>query len=234
MKGDVTLPALGLRDDEDVVEFLRRDTDFFARHPDLLAELRVPHACGDAHSLIEYQVEVLRTQGRQLRERLHALVGNARDNEELGQRMHALTLALIECRSVDEIFTSLYHALADDFGADVVTIRLFAPPAADADRGLGEFVGTDGEARALFATVLESDKPLCGRIRGKQLDFLFGHREVVAASGALLPLGTHQRFGVLAIGSRNPQRFHPGMGTLFLRNLADVVTRVLMPHVRVD
>lgn len=42
--------------EEAVAEYLETHPEFFERHPDLVAELRVPHASGHAISLIEHQV----------------------------------------------------------------------------------------------------------------------------------------------------------------------------------
>jgi uncharacterized protein YigA (DUF484 family) len=43
-------------------------------------------------------------------------------------------------------------------------------------------------------------------------------------STALVLLGEHGADGMMAIGSSDPARFYPGMGTLFLELLADVIS----------
>jgi uncharacterized protein YigA (DUF484 family) len=43
-------------------------------------------------------------------------------------------------------------------------------------------------------------------------------------STALVPLGDKGSDGMMAIGSSDPSRFYPGMGTLFLDLLADVIS----------
>jgi uncharacterized protein YigA (DUF484 family) len=46
-------------------------------------------------------------------------------------------------------------------------------------------------------------------------------------SSALLPLpGT----GLIAIGSREPNRFYPGMGTLFLRMMGEALATALQRY----
>jgi uncharacterized protein YigA (DUF484 family) len=127
--------------------------------------------------------------------------------------------------------TNLYQSMGEDFKADFAAIRLFADPVSQRDRGLGEFVGTASGATELFSQVLASNKPICGHFKEKQLACLFSGNAAEMGSGALLPLGQNARFGVLAIGSRDAQRFHPGMGTIFLRQLGDIVSRVLAPHI---
>ena len=44
--------------EKDVVEFLQKHPNFFEKHLNLLAELRLPHPTGNAVSLIERQVNV--------------------------------------------------------------------------------------------------------------------------------------------------------------------------------
>jgi uncharacterized protein YigA (DUF484 family) len=48
----------------------------------------------------------------------------------------------------------------------------------------------------------------------------------------VLPLSIGDRRGVLAIGSHNAARFQPSMGTLYLRQLADLLARLLARRVR--
>lgn len=218
-------------EEESIAAYLRENPDFFDRHPRLLESLIIPHSCGGAVSLVEYQVSVLRDQVHEMRRRIQSLANNARDNEALSQRLHQLTLTLVECVRLDEVLTNLYQAMGDDFKADFAAIRLFADPASKGDQGLGEFVGTDSGVTEMFSQVLASSKPMCGHIKEDQLAFLFPEHAGEVASGALLPLGHQARFGVLAIGSRDGQRFHPGMGTIFLRQLGEVVSRILVPHV---
>lgn len=217
--------------EQQVVDYLRGDPEFFARQPELVAAMRIPHGQDGAVSLLEHQVQVLRAQGEEARDKLKQLLGNARDNEELSQRMHRLTLALIECRAADEVFAALYEMLGEQFAADAAAVRVLVPPRNERDAGLGEFVSVEAGARAEIERVLANEKPVCGRLPAAQAELMFGARATEIASAALLPLGEPERFGVLAIGSSDPQRFHPGMGTMFLRNLGEIVTRVLQPHV---
>ena len=55
-------------------------------------------------------------------------------------------------------------------------------------------------------------------------DVLFGARAATAQSAVLLPIGT---VGMLAIGSLDPNRFHPGMGTVFLKLIGEAVSTAL-------
>jgi len=213
-----------------IADYLRAHPDFFSRHPEVTARLEIPHACGDAVSLVEHQVTVLRDQNRQVRRRLQDLVNNARDNEELSHRLQRLTLALVDCRDLGEVFSTLYEALRESFEADKVAMRLFAGPRDEVYADFAEFLGADEAARRIFENVLKANNPVCGRLKQAQLELLFGDEAGGIGSGALMPLGVVERFGMLVIGSRDETRFHPGMGTSFLRQLGEIASHVIRPH----
>lgn len=217
--------------EHDIVDYLKSHPEFFVRHPGVLESMEIPHQCGKAVSLVEYQVSVLRDQSRELRRKLKKLVNNARDNEELNRRLHKLTLSLIECHAVDEVFANLYQSLREDFSAEHAAIRVFADPSHESNRGLAEFVGTDSRSEPLFEPLFKSLKPICGRMRPEQIAFLFPDHVEEIGSGVVLPLGETRCFGLLAVASRDPQRYYPGMGVVFLTQLSEVVTRVMDPHV---
>lgn len=216
--------------EQEIVEYLQEHPEFFARYPEILEALEVPHSCGKAVSLVEYQVSVLRDQAGDLRGKLKQLVANARENEELSHRLHRLTLSLIESVSVDDIFASLYSSLRDDFNSEHAAIRLFATPAQVSDRGLAEYVGEDCDAASLFGPLFESMKPVCGRIKPEQIEFLFPGHAGDIRSCVVLPLGEAECIGLLAVGSADAQRYYPGMGVVFLKQLSDIVTRIVNPH----
>ena len=71
-----------------------------------------------------------------------------------------------------------------------------------------------------FAEFFVKNEPLCGRINADKLDFLFGQHAPQVRSAVLIPIRDR---GLLAIGSHDPNRFHPGMGTVFLKLIADSV-----------
>ncbi|MCP4041916.1 MAG: DUF484 family protein, partial [Gammaproteobacteria bacterium] len=214
-------------------EYLQNHPDFLMAHPELLGQLELSHSCGDAVSLIEHQVAVLKDHNRQLRQKLQGLIDNARENEKLNQRLHRLTLELLVCEDIDQVFTVLYDSLREDFSADKVVLRIFAALQAEGDFGMVEFVDPEVWERELFSSLLRSSRPVCGRLQQEQSQFLFGAESESINSGLLLPLGDIAGFGVLAIGSKDPRRFHPGMGTVFIRNLGEVAARLIRPYLAI-
>lgn len=233
MTGQDRSQALARADsDESVVRYLESNADFLIDHPELLQILRVPHECGGGvASLIEAQVQALRTRNAQLHQHLTAMVENARNNEELAARLHRLILGLVESPTLDEIFATLYQGLEEGFGAHCVCLRVFADAADIRDCGLAELVA-EWPHRYLFESLLESGKPLCGEIDPQLAQTLFAERAEQVASAAVLPLMVGEHRAVLGIGNRGAAHFHASMGTMYLRQLADVLGRLLLTHVK--
>lgn len=211
----------------DVIAFLQAHPNFFSEHPELLSEIEIPHTSGDAVSLVERQVAVLREQNQQMSRQLHELIEIARQNEELAQRMHQLALTLMESGDPRDIFATLYDNLKKNFHADKVVLRLFADPAfIDFEAG-PEFAGKGGEGEPLFKTIIEKQRPLSGRMKHQQRVYLFGDDGDTITSSVLVPLIGFNWSGILSIGSFDAERFQPGMGVELLANLADMLSLIV-------
>jgi len=226
-------PALPL-EEKSVADYLRDNPDFFLNNTSLLAALQVPHAVGPAVSLVEHQVKVLRDQNSQLKRKLMDLVHVARDNNRLNERMHQLTLGLINASSLEALLDTLRENLLVEFKADTVTLRLAGLPEARARECAVDIFDTDSKELNHFEAFLKSSRPQCGRFKQEQLQYLFGDQAQAIESVALIPLGPKVSLGLLAIGSREASRFHPGMGTLFLTHLGELTGLLLADHLATD
>ena len=216
---------------EEIADYLRNHPGFFNEHPDLLTEIKVPHASGDAVSLVERQVSVLRSENEQTKKQLHELIEIARQNEELARRLHQLSLTLMDESEPRDIFSTLYDNLARNFHADRVSCRLFCEPAF-IDTYVGdEFAGKDVKEKSLFKTIIEKREPLCGRMKQQQQVFLFGDDGNEIASAVMVPLHGDDWGGILSIGSFDPDRFQPGMGVELLANLGEILSFILKPWI---
>ena len=88
-------------------------------------------------------------------------------------------------------------------------------------------VAADDAHLKSFESLFASGKPRCGQARDSQREFLFGPEGLEMGSVALVPLGEKGSVGLLALGSADRDRFHPGMSTEFLARLADLITDAL-------
>lgn len=201
----------------EVATFLRRNPKFLAQFPDLALSLVVPKEEGQASSLASYQLDVLRDKNRELTRRLHELFANAQDNERLAVRTHQLSLALMRAGSAADTLRAMVAVLGEDFHGEVVRVLLFKPVDGLSADWL-QVVPEADPALAPFRDFLASNEPLCGRLNQDKLDLLYGEEKTRAASAVLLPL---PGIGMLTVGSADANRFFPGMGTLFLRLMAE-------------
>jgi uncharacterized protein YigA (DUF484 family) len=221
-------------EEKTVADYLRDNPEFFHNNASLLASLQIPHAVGPAVSLVEHQVKVLRDQNSQLKRKLMDLVHVARDNNRLNERMHQLTLGLINAHSLEALLDTLRENLLGEFKADTVTMRLAGMPEAQARECGVDILDPKSGEMVHFESFLKSSRPQCGRFKEEQLQYLFGDQAQAIESLALIPLGRNARLGLLAIGSREASRFHPGMGTLFLTHLGELIGLLLSDHINTD
>lgn len=210
-----------------VASYLRKHPDFLDNNPDVLEALEINHQSGAAASLIERQVEQLRASNEDMNRQLQRLIQVASENEKLMSRLHQLTLDLMRIGSKQEFFSHLGNSLLNDFNADILQIYLVDhDTAAQAGEDVIE-IGPDDPAMEQFQPYLEKSETVCGRLNESKLNFLFGSKARWVQSAALVPLGDSGVHGMMAIGSSDPARFYPGMGTLFLDLLANVIAVTL-------
>jgi len=73
-----------------------------------------------------------------------------------------------------------------------------------------------------FVDFIDRDRCLCGPLAPKQAEPLFGNDGEAIQSAALVPIRGTEQTGVLAIGSKDPKRFAPDMGTELLERLGAI------------
>jgi uncharacterized protein len=202
----------------EVAAWLRRQPKFLQQFPDLALSLVVPREDGPAASLASYQLEVLRDKNRELTRRLHDLFAISQENERLAVRTHQLTLALMRQGNRAGVVRAMAATLAEDFNGDLVRIVLFHPVAGLGGEDWLQVIERDDRLLAPFGDALKEGEPLCGRLHPDKQALLYGARVDEVQSSALLAIeGT----GLVAVGSQDPNRFYPGMGTLFLRMMGE-------------
>lgn len=212
-----------------VAAWLRKNPDFLKDFPELLELLNLPHATGAASSLIERQVKQLRELNQDLNRQLNRLMHVAAENEQLMTRLHHLTLELMATTELAGFFHLLESRLKENFRADITRVVLFDSTLATLAGKPVLYLDADDDPARLLLASLSPDRThaLCGRLNEAKLSLLFEDKSQWVKSTALVPVGDQGREGILAIGSSDPARFYPGMGTLFLELLADVIASSL-------
>ncbi len=216
--------------DHSVRAYLEANPDFFERHSTLLSSLSVPHRSGEAVSLVERQVSLLRQKELKLERQLKDLIKVARANDSLVAKIHELALQLLGARKLDTTISAVEEAMRRGFGADQSVLVLFGDPTMFKDIDGGRFfrvIERDNAALNPFDTFLDGSGPRCGQVRDSQREFLFHADSAEIGSIALVPLGSNAQIGFLAIGSADANRFHPGMSIDFLTRVGDLVAGAL-------
>jgi len=151
--------------------------------------------------------------------------GPGRRKLGLGKRASGVRLREVGSGYLADVVTGLgvAHLLAQDlqiFGGD----RLLGLGAAHIDVGHDDRLQNADLSGAkdlpAFSEFLKRNEPLCGRLQADKLDALFGAHAAEARSTVLMPI---DGIGMLAIGSGDANRFHPGMGTVFLKLIGEAI-----------
>jgi len=217
-------------DEEAVARYLQHNPDFFERHQPLLARLRLPHArTGSTISLVERQVEVLREKQSGVEQKLAEFVRVARANDAIADKLQKFTRRLLRARTREQVLEQLEASLREDFDAFHSTLLLVGKPMPnEASQHFVRTVNADDAGLRSFETLFASGKPRCGQARDSQRELLFGSDASSIGSVALVPLmDKGGPVGLLALGSTDRDRFHPGMSTEFLGRMAELIADAL-------
>jgi len=203
----------------DVVQYLRENPEFFENCADEIAEIFVPHPHGGhAIPIAERQILTLREKNAEISGKLAELVRFGSENDATAERLHRATLALFAAPDLETTLAVLTHSLAEDFAVPQVAVRLWGR--VPEQSYLPELAATSAEVRE-HAAALET--PQCGSVAVAETRDWFEGGEV-PASFAYLPLRTATTYGVLVLASPDPQRFHAGIGTVYLARLAELAS----------
>jgi len=209
-----------------VEAYLDEHPEFFHQHLALLENMSIPHPSGNAVSLISKQLEIFRSKHQELENQLNALIEIAKGNDITLNQMHELSLALMEAHTIDEVVTNLDKVFTECFLTDFSAIRIFKQ---DSDFFDGKtIVESDDENLQHFTKILSSNQPKCGPPTLAQAKFLFTDNATEVKSCAIIPMAFTELEGVIAIGSRENDRFHYSMGNLFLTQMSEVIATRLI------
>ena len=227
---ETTECELQLAVDLEIISLLRENADILQRHPELLTVLEVPHQSGQAVSLIERQVSLLRQQTQAQDKRLRELMNVARDNERLAESRHGLALNLLAAHDLNDVVSTVLDALSNELSADYAVIKLFSDDKDRIEQSSGLFVDSSDEALTAFKTMLEQKNTVCGKAITEQKAFLFEENVDNIKSVAVIPLVAGANLGLIGLGANDVERFKPSMGTDFLSQIGDLISASLAIH----
>ncbi|HYD99585.1 MAG TPA: DUF484 family protein [Alphaproteobacteria bacterium] len=224
--GHSGLPHAGTVTAEQVVAFLRAHPDFLTRQPELLSLALPPAKRADGVvNLQDFLVQRLRGDLDRLRRQHQDLIATSRANLHAQSRIHTAALFLLDCRSFEELIEGVTGELATLLAIDAICLVV------EAGADQVTHVGPAG-VRVVPNGTVESwlggrDVQLHARTDGERE--LFGSAAGLVKSYCLLRLNVASAApaGLLALGSREPEMFHPGLGTEGIGFLAQVIERCI-------
>lgn len=214
--------------DAQVIEFLRNNADFLERYPQLLSvivppERRFEDSEKSGGEVVDLQGAMLNRMRFELAERSeesNELIDASRANLQSQNRIHAAVIALLSSRSLDHMLEILTIDLAGLLNVDAVALCLeggtVAPTTNQGVRvvpagTIDKFV--DVSRTITLREHVEGDRRIYGEASG------------LVRSEAMLRLSIRDDApcALLALGSRDPDRFHAGQGSELLTFLARVM-----------
>jgi uncharacterized protein len=222
-----TVEGASALNEKDVAAWLRANPDFLLRYPELLETLELQHSSGSAVSLIERQVEILRGRSQRLEDRLGNLLEAARDNEKRATSVHRLARSLIRAPTLASAILGLQSSMREDFGIDEVFVGVVGPLLKHTNiEGLVR-IEMDGAIARAFDNFFRTKLIECGPLAEAQAKLLFPKSAELPQSAAIVPLEKEKNLGMLVLGSKDPQRFQPRQGRLFLEMTAELVAAAI-------
>ena len=210
--------------EDDIADFLLNTPDFFERHAELLGAVQLTSPHGQrAVSLQERQAEMLREKIRALELKAAEMIRHGQENVVIADKLQRWTRELLLTRAPADLPGVIVAQIQAQFQVPQAAIRVWGVAPEWAGLPFAQGVSADGQAFAASLTT-----PYCGANPGLEAATWLGDAGV--ASLALLPLRggpADKVFGLLVLGSTDPQRFHAGMGTDFLERIAELASAAL-------
>ncbi len=217
-------------DARSVALYLKDNPRFFDDHPELLTGLRLTTQLGGRTvSLQERQAEILREKLKALELKLSHLNRIAKENDAIMAKFHMWVDTLLLSQANDKSPDTLIDAMRDGFGIQSVSLRLWDVADEHANAWFAQKVS---EETREFANQLHH--PYCGPSSG-QPGVVWLDDAANMQSAALLSLqnlDTQKSFGLLVLGSTDPQRFSADLATDFLTRIAHTASAALQNMVK--
>jgi len=214
--------------EDDIANYLANSPDFFVRHAELLAAVQLTSPHGNrAVSLQERQAEMLREKIKALEHRIMEMVRHGNENMVISDRVLRWARSLLLVQSGRELPATLVTELQSQFMVPQVALKVW-----DVDERYAQepfALGVSEDARSFASSLTQ---PYCGVNSGIEVAGWLPDG-ATAMSLALLPLrpgavnGAGKAFGLLVLGSPDPQRFQAGMATDFLERIGELASAAL-------
>ncbi len=217
--------------EDDIANYLVHNPDFFHRHAELLASVRLASPHGQrAVSLQERQAEMLRDKIRGLESRIMDMIRHGTENSALNDRLLRWTAGLLAAADAGQLPSRMVEEVKAQFMVPQASLRLWQVSGEHAQADFAVDVSEDIKSWAHTLTA-----PYCGAPAHAELTAWLPQPEQVV-SMAVVPLraSDQQLLGLLVLASPDAHRYHAGMGTDLLERIGQLagaaLTRLMAGH----
>ena len=211
---------------KEVADYLILNPNFFKENPEVLNSIEIVHDSGAAVSLIQRQVELLRTDYNSTTDKLMELLANAKNNDDIFILTKKLILDLIDASNIEEITVLLEKRFKKDFGADESRLMFFTESNKNIPKGR---IKNPVESADRLAGLMKPGESFYGEVKQDITQFIFND-ETAIKEVALIPLTSNTLKGVIALGSAQQGKYTENKDTLFLDFVAAVVSGLIDSH----
>ena len=211
---------------KEVADYLILNPNFFKENPEVLNSIEIVHDSGAAVSLIQRQVELLRTDYNSTTDKLMELLANAKNNDDIFILTKKLILDLIDASNIEEITALLEKRFKKDFGADESRLMFFTESNKNIPKGR---IKNPAESADRLAGLMKSGESFYGEVKQDITKFIF-YDETAIKEVALIPLTSNTLKGMIALGSARQGKYTENKDTLFLDFVAEVVSGLIDNH----
>ena len=211
---------------KEVADYLILNPNFFKENPEVLNSIEIVHDSGAAVSLIQRQVELLRTDYNSTTDKLMELLANAKNNDDIFILTKKLILDLIDASNIEEITVLLEKRFKKDFGADESRLMFFTESNKNIPKGR---IKNPAESADRLAGLMKPGESFYGEVKQDITQFIFND-ETAIKEVALIPLTGNTLKGMIALGSSRQGKYTENKDTLFLDFVAEVVSGLIDNH----
>ena len=199
--------------DEDIEIYLLKNTDFFIRHPSLLAELDIANPNQSISSSLDKQVKKLRDGQDELNKLLTRFLSRAKENEDLYIKTKNLILAMIKAKDKKDMLDKVASHFKDNFQVEFFKIDEISNNSIEK---LSDEIGHD----------LKSEKIFSGTFNINKMEALFGKLKPASAVVSAINLDKNT-YLLIKFGSNDSSKYIGDEGTSFLSFIKEALSSLL-------
>jgi uncharacterized protein YigA (DUF484 family) len=208
-----------------VAEYLAGHPHFFEEHAELLSKIRLTSPIGGRTlSLQERQMEVLREKIKALELRMLGLMRMAQENDGITRKFQTWSRSLLAARNDVDLPHLMISRMQEIFSVPHATVRIWKVALEFSHTWFAAPVSEDAQ---IFSSGLST--PFCGA--NNDFEAATWLEDAISIQSiAMLPLRIDDQpgaFGLLVLGSPDPERFTADMSTDFLVKIGQTASAAL-------